>query len=306
MEENVFDWDAFEMDLETEERLRVGFFSGAHRLIALYQGLHDNLFHFCYVKESFKSSIYDDLLPAIIVFGSNPQVAEIIIPIRAISIYNNKEELNKNGVEIVFNRIGSFSISIYYEGRPQKLSNNEMNLLILYCLYQDYVEEKRKGSREKPYLTTLDCRKKIRELEKQVNNLCTDEVMTHLLVSNELNELTPSLSIKQRDDIHNRIHALPSKELATQSIDFYIQQFLNLSTNGYYQGSPHIEEFKSRLENLCKNTIVDTAQLEKEKLALLEHYSKKLYSETLFLEYVSRISGPVHHSVHNIEKKLII
>lgn len=309
-EGNAIDWDAFEADpyweakqAKPQSEVRIGFLERTclytpSRSIAIFQDLESQQFKFCLLKGRCACDFNNSMLPVIIVIEPGTIAAKEIIAIRSINIYNLDDQIKKEGIEIVFNRNGEYAVYVYYDGRQQQLTNNEKLLLIWYILYQDYTAENKKARYSKPYLVPCDCRKKYQEIVRQVSTKSLDEIMMNLLLSDALRYLDG----KKRSDIQEQLHSLSKENTSSELISFYLQKFIDLESTALYRDASQIKEFKKQLSLI--NSIEDENDRLAEQTKLLESFSRELYSELLFFQYVSEISGPVSHSVDKIETRL--
>ena len=133
---------------------------------------------------------------------------------------------------------------------------------------------------------------------RQVSTKSLDEIMMNLLLSDALRYLDG----KKRSDIQEQLHSLSKENTSSELISFYLQKFIDLESTALYRDASQIKEFKKQLSLI--NSIEDENDRLAEQTKLLESFSRELYSELLFFQYVSEISGPVSHSVDKIETRL--
>ena len=107
---NDFDWDQYlDNDNVENNNVRIGFsqrsliytYLTAH--IAINQDVESKNYRFCcYTGKSEFYDHKDTYFPIAIVILPNTEIAEAIIPLRCISVYENSSAIKNEGVEVVF------------------------------------------------------------------------------------------------------------------------------------------------------------------------------------------------------------
>ena len=142
-----------------------------HSQIAIFNDYYTKDYRFCCKNNGYSEcNIYDSYLPVVIKTNTKDEIVEDIIPIRQIPMYNDKNSLTREGLEIVFEKEENYTVSIFYNGFRQMLSRNEEMILIWYYLYIEYNKSNEETYQKQLSLLSHNLEKKARSIENELED----------------------------------------------------------------------------------------------------------------------------------------
>lgn len=298
-----FDWDLFlDGELPEHNSVRIGFCQRSlvytnQTYIAVFQDNKSMNYSFCcYNGKCDFDFRRDTYFPIAIIMSENTDMAEMIIPLRCIPVYENDKELKKEGVEMVFSYYGDLKPSLYKEGKKQNLTENENYLLVWYYLYIKYKEIGDQAYWKQASLTKENIEKRLQSIEKSLESFSIEDVLKGLRIN--VKEIFIN---KVGGDDRYYVHKKVETNYPIEQMDSYIQDYIGIGDREIYRDSGYTSNLA--IKGLIKGEY-NEEQLKNEKEKLISNYSKSKHAESLLIEYIADRAHPAYHQIPNIAKKI--
>ena len=267
--------------------------------IAIYQDKESLSYKFCcYNGKSDFCFNKDTYFPIVIIISPNTDIANGIIPLRIIPVYENEHNITNKGIEIVFSYKENLTVSLYKDGVKQSITENESNLLVWYYLYNTYKKTSEETYWNHISLTKQNIEKQRLLIEKSLETFSIEDVLNGLKIN-----VREVFINKIGGDDRYYIYKTVQTNYPIEQLDSYIQNYIGIGDREIYKDSGYTSAYNLSLKNFIIGEY-NEEQLNKEKEKLIFNYSKEKHIQALLMDYIVDKAKPTFYNINNIEKKI--